>query len=433
MNNIKNFYDEIRNMGFFKRLFFWSKIIPLLTESYSEIKKIENLIDKNNELSFYHKSDIDKIEALKVSIDKYEIHISNLEVEIKYLNQDNKDKVGEVSTLKESNLKNEKIIRFCKEEMFSLKKDIEGIEGKRNDLVKEIKELSNKISKLESNKDEQQQRYDKSIARLEKREEILEKRRQDLEDEQVKKETQKFEDMKRTWQRHEDIVEQAIKQICNKYTICYVDKEKVPFVGKPDNSVKIADEFIIFDAKSPANESLDNFPKYIKSQADLLKKYIKESNVKKDIYLVVPTNTITFIDTTIYDMSDYRVYIITVDALEPILLSLRKVEDYAFAEELSPEDRDAICRVIGHFAYHTKRRLQIDNFLANQNIELLKSCKYLPEDIQEEVKSHEVKTLINVPMDKRSKKSNLKKIISDKELLTKEMGLFDIDTEVNIK
>jgi hypothetical protein len=433
MDNIKIFYDEIRNMGFFKRLFSWNKIIPLLTESYSEIKKIEDLIDKNNELSFYRKSDIEKIEVLSDNLNKYEIQISNLEIEIKHLNQDSKDKVVDIATLKESDLKNEKTIRSCKEEIFSLKTDIRGIEGRRNDLIKETKELSNKTSKLESNKDEQQQRYDKSIARLEKREEILERRRQDLEDEQVRKETQKFEDMKRTWQRHEDIVEQSIKQICNKYTICYVDKEKVPFVGKPDNSVKIADEFIIFDAKSPANESLDNFPKYIKSQVDLLKKYIKEPNIKKDIYLVVPTNTIIFIDTTVYDMSDYRVYIITVDALEPILLSLRKVEDYAFAEELSPEDRDSICRVIGHFAYHTKRRLQIDNFLANQNIELLKSCKHLPEDILEEVKTHEVKTLINVPMDKRSKKSNLKKIISDKELLTKEIELLNIDTKIDTK
>jgi hypothetical protein len=423
VDNIKKFYDEIRNMGFFKRLFSWNKIIFLLTGSYSEIRKLEELAAKNNELMFYHKSDTEKIEALSNNITKYEIMLPGLEVEIKHLNQDIKIKDCELATLKESDLRNGENIQSQKKETFSLKTDIKVIESKRNDLIKETKELSNKISILESKKDEQQQRYDKSIARLEKREEILEERRQTLEDAQVRKEKQRFEDMKKTWQRHEDTVEQSIKQICRKHTIEYFDKERVPFTGKPDNSVKIVDEFIIFDAKSPASEDLGNFPVYIKNQTIALKKYIKEPNVKKDIYLVVPTNTISSLTATVYDMSDYRVYVITIDSLESILLSLRKIEDYVFAEELSPEDRESICRIIGHFTHHTKRRLQIDNFLANQNIELLKSCKCLPEDIIEEVKNHEVKTLINVPMDKRGKEYNLKKIVSEKEALTKELEI----------
>jgi len=33
-------------MGFFKRVFSWGKIIALLTESYSEINKIEDLVDE---------------------------------------------------------------------------------------------------------------------------------------------------------------------------------------------------------------------------------------------------------------------------------------------------------------------------------------------------------------------------------------------------
>ena len=63
-------------------------------------------------------------------------------------------------------------------------------------------------------------------------------------------------------------------------------------------------------------------------------------------------------------MGDYDVYIITKDSLEPIIMSLQKIESYEFADKLSPEERDDICRINGQFAHTTKRRIQIDQFFA---------------------------------------------------------------------
>jgi peptidoglycan hydrolase CwlO-like protein len=426
LDNTRKFYDEIKTMSFFKRLFSWGKIIALLTESYAEIKKVEEIADKNNELASDIKVKDEKISTLKEDVAKHEKKISALETDIKHFNQDIKSKESEVAKLEETKEQNS-------EQISDLKSKIKTLEDKRDSLIEESKELGKKISQFEKVKDEQQKKYDEMVAKLEKREDTLEKRRQELEDEQVEKEKQKFEDMKKTWKQHEDVIEQSIKQICHKYTIDYFDKEKVPFKGKPDNTVKIANEYIIFDAKSPYNDNLENFPTYIKNQAESLKKYISESEVKKDVFLVVPTNTIDKLETTFYDMSDYRVYVITTDSLEPIILSLRKIEDYEFAEKLSPEDREAICRVLGHFAHHTKRRLQIDTFLAEKSLELLKSCEYLPEDILDEVKNHEIKTIINVPLDKRSKKSELKKLTADKKKLTKELEIQHINTKVDSK
>ena len=44
------------------------------------------------------------------------------------------------------------------------------------------------------------------------------------------------------------------------------------------------DQLIIFDAKSPANDELSNFPKYIKDQTENLKKYAKHENVKRSFF-----------------------------------------------------------------------------------------------------------------------------------------------------
>ena len=113
-------------------------------------------------------------------------------------------------------------------------------------------------------------------------------------------------------------------------------------------------------------------------------------------------------------MGDYNVYVITTDSLEPIILSLKKIEEYEFAEQLSPEERDNICRVIGKFAHTTKRKIQIDQFFANQFIDLLVKCKNdLPEDLQKSVIEFEKAEKLN-PTPERRKKQILTKELQEK-------------------
>ena len=62
-----------------------------------------------------------------------------------------------------------------------------------------------------------------------------------------------------------------------------------------------------------------------------------------------------------------------------LILSLKKIEDYEFADKLSPEERDNICRVIGTFAHAAKRRIQIDQWY-NQIVisDIQKAGRILP-------------------------------------------------------
>jgi hypothetical protein len=174
----------------------------------------------------------------------------------------------------------------------------------------------------------------------------------------------------------------------------------------------------VLDAKSPAStDNMSNFPVYLKAQAESAKKYAKLENVKKDIFFVVPTNTLEILTQFVYNMADYTVYIISLDSLEQIILGLKKIEEYEFAKELSPEDRDNICRVIGKFAHLTKRRIQIDSFFAKQFIELAyKTESDLPVEIMEKVKEYEKAEKLNPPVERRVKAILLKDL--DKELNT---------------
>lgn len=156
-------------------------------------------------------------------------------------------------------------------------------------------------------------------------------------------------------------------------------------------------------------------------QTESVKKYIKEDNVKKDIFLVIPSNTVDVIAPCLYNMGDYNVYVVTLDALEPIILSLKKLEEYEFVEQLTPEERENICRVIGKFAHMTKRRIQIDQFFGRQFLEILTRCESdLPRDVLEKVVEYEKSEKLNPPVDKRAKLISSEELEVDSQRIRKE-------------
>jgi hypothetical protein len=126
-------------------------------------------------------------------------------------------------------------------------------------------------------------------------------------------------------------------------------------------------------------------------------------------------------------MADYQVYVVTHECLEPIVLALRKIEDYQFVDQLSPEDREKICHVIGKFAHATKRRMQIDTYFFNEFLGLLKGCESLPEDILKKVTDYEKAEKMNPPMEKRKKLIPIRELEHDVKVISKEAEAREID------
>jgi len=294
----------------------------------------------------------------------------------------------------------------------SQKAEITTLKEKRDQLISELSQLKQDNAVYRSIEEDRKVEYEKKVATLDSVIKRNQEERAQEKEENHKKEIARFESMKKTWAEHQEKVKNAIKMICERHTIDYV--EKVPFKGAPDNTIKICDEFVIFDAKSPSSDDLGNFPTYIKAQTESVKKYIKEENVRKDIFLVIPSNTVDVIEKFSYPMGDYTVYIITLDVLEPIILNLKKIESYEFIDQLNPEERENICAVIGRFAHMTKRRIQIDQFFAMEFLSVLTKCGAdLPEDILKKVIEFEKEQKLNPPQDRVGKQ------IPDTELRTK--------------
>jgi len=318
-----------------------------------------------------------------------------------------------------------------KTENTTLKEKLSNIEQERNNLKNE----NIFLKKEEENRNETLR---KSIESTNTLQESLTKEKERLNDERVKEIEDKLEKMKWTWGEHEKDVENHLQLICRNHVIKYISQEDFPHPrNKPDNSIEIMDQLIIFDAKSPANDDLSNFPKYIKIQTESLKKYAKHDDVKKDLFLVIPSNTLQVINQFTYNIGDYNVYVITKDALEPIILSLKKIEEYEFADKLSPEERDNVCRIIGKFAHTTKRRIQIDQFFAEEFLDTLsKAGTQLPRDILESVIQFENAEKLNPPMEKRKKQILTKDLNAKSKEIKKEIKLRnipEITTQIEFK
>ena len=320
--------------------------------------------------------------------------------------------------------------RLIKELSDSTLNEIKGIELRVSKLEKKLLDEAskNKVLTSEINSLEKQvliqeksliKEYQREVAQVSQVKKDLDAERGRIQDSKLKEKEDEFEKLKIQWSSHETFVEQKIKMLCQTHLVDYI--EEVPFKGKPDNTINICGEYIIFDAKSPANDDLTNFPKYIRRETDNLKKYASQESVRKEIFLVVPSNTIEHISQLTYNLGDYKVYVITIDSLEPIVLCLKKIEEYEFAEQLSPEERENICRVIGRFAHTTKRKIQIDQFFANQFIELLVKCKNdLPKDLLESVIEFEKAEKLNPPSERRSKQILMKELKSKNESINAE-------------
>ena len=394
MEKLSLFFSKIKELTFWQRLFSWHSLRNLSYDAFEEFKSLQSeKIKKDQGYDFLEKKLVHS-EAKNLGL------------------QDN----------------------IAQHEKVELKKefDIQALNYKIEDLNRKNLNLENEKAKYESTEEQRAETYNNKISQLNQLKETLEKEIKRLSDERVEEQKGSFEKMKRQWSDHEMTVEQTLKMICQNHLIKYVDE--VPFRGNPDNAIEICEEYIIFDAKCPANDDLTNFPKYLKAQTELVKKYANQDRVKKDIFLVIPSNTIHAINQLSYNMGDYHVYIITKDSLEPIILALKKIEDYEFVNELSPEERDNICRVIGRFAHTTKRKIQIDQFFASEFLDLLVKCKNdLPEDILKQVIEFENAEKLNPPVERKSKQILTGDLQEKHEFINAEAGIINVTIPLNFE
>lgn len=419
-DNLKRLLESLKNLGLFGRIFNWNKIRVQLIDANGDLQKlmarVEELVKLENLFNLEKSNNKNLNEtANRLHTENQVLKESNKQIDVLQ---------KELTTLTEANKNYLRRGTELSNEVATLKQKLEQTERELQKVVQQ---------NTEHVKDDEfrNQEYSKSVNALNKIQDKLQNDRNKELEERKNAEIERIRKLRETWANHQINVKNTIKTICAKYTIEYV--EKVPFRGEPDNTLKISNEFIVFDAKSPGGEDLSNFRQYIKNQAESVKKYVKEPDVKKEIFLVVPTNTLEILDQVVFRLADYNVFVVSLDSLEPIILSLQKIEEYEFADQLSPEERENICRVLGKFVHLSKRRIQIDGFFTKQFFELVyRSEAELPKDILEKVSEFEKAEKLNPPIERRAKQISVKELEQETTKLKSEAEAKGIFTQESL-
>ena len=286
----------------------------------------------------------------------------------------------------------------------------------------ELTEVKKQLAAEESVKEQRNSEYEQKITTLNT---LIDQMNEDHEraEQRMRDEIEAHNaELATSWQRHEKEVEDTLRVIAKRYCITRCEKGEYPYQGTPDNVFYIGGMYTVFDAKSPKNpEDLANFPKYLREQAEKMIKYCKNENVRKDAFLVIPGSAADSVETFVYPLADYTVYVITLDAVLPILQMLKTLEAYDFAEQLSPEDRDKLCKYIGKLSHTAKRKVQIDTYLSQEFVSVLREASALPEEFSKEIERYEQQSKLNTPPEKRAKLIAIEDISSDVEQVERDI------------
>lgn len=415
-DSIKRLFENLKTLGFLGRIFQWGSVKSQLIEANGELHQ---LISVSQALKSENVKLENSLSLEKSATRNFQDSSHRVTTELEVLKNSFTGQSDRIETLqKETASLIERNTQYLKRGT-ELSSDLVATRQKIEILEKEVRELKDENSRLNKDEEFRKREHSNSVSSLKQIQEKIQKDREDEVSLRNLAEIERIKNLKETWSNHEEKVKNRIKTICNKTGVEYIDK--VPFKGKPDNTLRINDEYIIFDAKSPANDDLSNFPTYVKAQAESAIKYVKEEDVRREVFLIVPSNTLEHLEVFEYRLSDYTVYVISLDSLEPIILTLKRIEDYEFAEQLSPEERENICRVIGKFVHLSKRRIQIDGFFAKQFFELVyRSEADLSKDILEKVAEFEKSEKLNPPQEKRARQISTKELELDAEKIQSE-------------
>lgn len=268
-----------------------------------------------------------------------------------------------------------------------------------------VKDLAAQVARLEADKRTLSDQMNKTVATLTLAHDELNREKAAIREEAERVRQESFEKRKKNWINHENSMIDQLKNLCKRLEIVYHDKKTFPLLRKPDFAIEVAGQFVVLDAKAPADpERPENFYDYLKRQAEGLEKYLKQEGVRKDGFLVVPNDSLPYLqERFFFEIGAYKVYVVTPESLEPAMRLLLKIEEYDILQALGPEAQDDIATFIGQASRMIKRRVQIDHFMSDKFIELLTSGDSLPEEILKKAQSKEKNFHLNPPKLDRGK------------------------------
>lgn len=349
------------------------------------------------------------ISALREEIQRLKLELSQKDQEL-----------GEIKTIKQENIE-------LKEKGRNMFAQMTEVKEKNNSLQEKAQALTKTITKHEEEQARKESEFDKKIHKLEQAEKALEDERIRVRREDQERLNELEAQRDRIWAEHEVNVIKSLNDLCKlpEFGFTTFDNNNLPdgFSGtlKPDFMIEFLDQYVIFDAKV---SKADNLQTYINTQVKSTTKKVEgNQHIYPTIFFIVPNDAIGELKQTYFFEKGYAFYIIPPEAIAPVLASLKKISNYEFAEQLSPQDRDGIVNLIAEFDHHINFRNAYELVLTQMGVNVLKKAENLNEEIKSEVELKKSKMRLETPtptqlkqlmMNRESQQDKIEKFVSPK-------------------
>lgn len=249
--------------------------------------------------------------------------------------------------------------------------------------------LQKQVQKSDAERDRREKESDEKLSKLDAAKESLERERQRVVREDEEKRMKQEEERDRIWADHEKNVIASLTELCKEpqYAFTCYTNTNLPqeFDGslKPDFMIEFLDQYVIFDAKKSKSESLQT---YINNTVKKTVSKVKNNDhIAPFIYLVVPTEAIGELRTYHYVLDGFTLYVVSPEALAPILAALKKITTYEFAEQMDPQQRENIVQLIAELDFHINLRNAADILLTKMGTDILEKTQKTDPLLAEEV------------------------------------------------
>ncbi|PIP65494.1 hypothetical protein COU77_04225 [Candidatus Peregrinibacteria bacterium CG10_big_fil_rev_8_21_14_0_10_49_16] len=256
-------------------------------------------------------------------------------------------------------------------------------------LRKENEKLQNTISKHEATAERKEKEHQDALNKLHTSEESWKQERARVQREDDERRQKQLEEWDHMWKEHEDSVKSLIFDLCKKPDFNFVayDSNNLPegFYGKlkPDCMIAFLEQYVIFDAKISSSKNLQT---YINDQVKSTTKKVKGNEIiYPAIFLVIPTEALKQLKKTRFYEDGFSFFVISPEAIPPILASFKKIENYEFAEQMDPQQRENIVDLIAQFDFHISSRNAVDFALMQHGLETLGRAKNIDPALVEEI------------------------------------------------
>ena len=288
---------------------------------------------------------------------------------------------------------------------------------------RQILELEKQLNSYQANEAQDRKNTERKISELDNaRTALAEERQRVLDDEKSVKEEEE-NNRNRIWALHEDSAKTLMHEICQKSEISLstFDNTNLPDgfdpKFKPDFMLKLLGQYVIFDPKSSQSQSLQT---YIKSQVQSTAKKIRTSSsfgdIYKTVFFVIPDIGLQELKETHYVEQGFSFFVISVEAFEPIVRTLKRLEDYDLADKYDPQERENIVNVLATYDQHIRQQNATNILTTIRGLKVMAEKNTMPEDVVQAIELRRSKLRTE-----QLSSAQLKKLIANPEQQVKEI------------